>query len=146
GLVNSQFLHAKREANAENDSMIKALPMLGRIVKEATASQQRPGIPPSPGVYALFDAGEEAEQQVYITFDKGRIYLVTAQAKSEEVNDAAVERLRDLVAQTEKEVPGVNIGITGEPVLDHDEMEQSKKDSTKASVVSLVACALIFIY
>ncbi len=146
GLVNSQFLHAKREANAENDSMIKAIPMLGRIVKQATASQQRPGIPPSPGIYALFDAGEEAEQQVYITFDKGRIYLVTAQAKSEELNDAAVERLRDLVAQTEREVPGVNIGVTGEPVLDHDEMEQSKKDSTKASVVSLVACALIFIY
>ncbi len=146
GLINSQFLHAKREANAENDSLIKAIPVLGRIVKQATASLQRPGTPPSPGVYALFDAGEEAEQQVYITFAKGRIYLVTAQARTEELNDAAVERLRDLVAQTEKEVPGLNIGVTGEPVLDHDEMRQSQRDSTKASIVSLLACALIFIY
>lgn len=146
GLINSQFLHAKRETNAENDSLIKAIPVLGRIVKQATASLQRPGTPPSPGVYALFDAGEEAEQQVYITFAKGRIYLVTAQARTEELNDAAVERMRDLVAQTEKEVPGLNVGVTGEPVLDHDEMQQSQKDSTKASIVSLVACALIFIY
>ena len=146
GLINSQFLHAKRETNAENDSLIKAIPILGRIIKQATASLQRPGTPPSPGIYALFDAGDEAEQQVYITFDKGRIYLVTAQAKTEDKNDAAVERLRDLVAQTEREVPGVNIGITGEPVLDHDEMEQSQKDTTKASIVSFMLCALIFIY
>src|SRR5581483_60387 len=131
----------KRETNAENDSLIKAIPILGRIVKQATASLQRPGTPPSPGIYALFGAGEEAEQQVYITFAKGRIYLVTAQARTEELNDAAVDRLRDLVAQTEREVPGVNVGVTGEPVLEHDEMEQSQKDSTVASIISLLVCA-----
>ncbi len=146
GLINSQFLHAKRETNAENDSLVKAVPVLERIVRQATASLQRPGTPPSPGIYALFDAGEEAEQQVYITFDKGRIYLVTAQASTGAVEDAAVERLRFLAAMTEKEVPGVNVGITGEPVLDHDEMEQSQRDATKASLLSLAACALIFIY
>ena len=37
-------------------------------------------------------------------------------------------------------------GITGEPVLDYDEMTQSQKDTTLASVVALVLCALIFIY
>ncbi|MDB6112647.1 MAG: Exporter of the superfamily, partial [Pedosphaera sp.] len=143
GMVNSQFLHAKREANAENDSLIKAVPMLGRIVKEAAASLQRPGTPPSPGLAALFGAGDE---DVYITFAKGRLYLVTAQARTDELNDKAVTRLRELVAQTEREVPGLNVGITGEPVLEHDEMEQSQWDSTVASIVSLVVCALIFIY
>ena len=57
-----------------------------------------------------------------------------------------MERLRELVAQTEREVPGLNVGLTGEPVLEHDEMEQSQKDTTVASIVSLVMCALIFIY
>jgi hopanoid biosynthesis associated RND transporter like protein HpnN len=38
------------------------------------------------------------------------------------------------------------VGLTGEPVLDYDEMTQSKKDITLASIVSLVLCALIFIY
>src|SRR5208283_5191131 len=37
-------------------------------------------------------------------------------------------------------------GLTGEPVLDYDQMMQSKKDATLASIVSLVLCALIFIY
>ena len=62
------------------------------------------------------------------------------------MNGLAVERLRDLLAHTSREVPGINVGITGEPVLDYDEMEQSRKDSTVASILSLVICALIFIY
>ncbi|MDB6019785.1 MAG: hpnN, partial [Pedosphaera sp.] len=142
-MVNSQFLHAKREANAENDALIKAIPMLDRIVNQATDSLQRTGTPPSPGITALFGAGDE---DIYITFAQGRIYLVTAHAKSEELNAHAVDRLRDLVAQTSREVSGLNVGITGETVLEQDEMKQSQRDSTLATVVSLVLCALIFIY
>jgi hopanoid biosynthesis associated RND transporter like protein HpnN len=43
-------------------------------------------------------------------------------------------------------VAGVNVGLTGEPVLDYDEMQQSQHDSTLASIVSLIICSLIFIY
>lgn len=144
-MVNYQILHAKREASSENQSMVNAFPMLERIVNQAAASLNRPGAPPSPGIDALFGAGAEAEQQIYITFSQGRLYLVTARAR-EGKNDQAIERLRNLVAQTEHEVPGLNIGITGEPILEHDEMVQSQKDSIVASVVSLIICALIFIY
>src|SRR5689334_21374160 len=93
-MVNAQFRTAKREQSAENDAMIKALPALERIVTEATASLQRPGTPPSPGINALFSPGEDAEQQIYITFAKGTIYLITAQAPKEELNGESVERLR----------------------------------------------------
>jgi predicted RND superfamily exporter protein len=115
-------------------------------VREADDSLRRPGAPPSPGVNALFDGGQEAEQQMYITFDNGRIYLVTAHAPSDELNEKTIARLRQLVEQTREEVPGVNAGLTGGPVLDHDEMAQSERDTSLASVVSLVLCALIFIY
>ncbi len=71
----------RRQRNAENDALIKALPMLEGIIKQATESLQRPGTPPSPGITALFGAGDE---DIYITFAKLRIYLVTAQAKRED--------------------------------------------------------------
>ena len=58
----------------------------------------------------------------------------------------AVERMRELMRETEMEVPGVNAGLTGEPVLDYDEMKQATRDSILASVVTLVISALIFIY
>src|SRR5439155_21747104 len=95
---------------------------------------------------ALFDAGTNAEQQVYVNFANGRIYLVTAQAPRDDLNGAAVDRLRALVEQTKTEVPGLNVGLTGEPVLENDEMAQSQKDTLVASIASLLICALIFIY
>ncbi len=145
-MVNAQFRTAKPEKNAETDSLIKALPALERIITQARDSLRRPGTPPSPGITALFNPSEEAQQDIYITFAQGRIYLVTAQAPTEDKNGAAVERLRALVEQVKAEVPGLNVGLTGEPVLEYDEMAQSQKDTSVASVVSLIICALIFIY
>src|SRR5262249_21367789 len=84
-LVNLQFRSAKREQNAETESLVKAIPALTRIVEQAKASLNRPGMPPSPGITALFNAEEEAEQEQYVTFAKGRIYLVSARAVKEEV-------------------------------------------------------------
>lgn len=60
-------------------------------------------------------------------------------------NSRAIRRLRALVAEVSQEVPGLNIGVTGEGILDFDEMKQSQDDSTKATVLSLVICAAIFI-
>ena len=145
-LINTQFRTAKREQNEQTESLIKALPALERIVVQTTMSLRRAGVPPSPGVSALFGASQEDEQQEYITFGNGRIYLVTAHAPSESLNGEAVEQLRELVEQTRQEIPGVNVGITGEPVLEHDEMKQSQRDTTTASIVSLLLSALIFIY
>ena len=144
-MINTQFRTAKREENAQTESLIRTIPALERIISQATASLKRSGVPPSPGVFALFDAGEEAEQSMYITLG-GRLYLATAQALTVELNGAAVERLRQLVAETRAEVPGLNVGLTGEPVLERDEMQQSQKDTMLASIISLIICAIIFIY
>ena len=62
------------------------------------------------------------------------------------MNGQAIDRLRQLLQETQNEVPGLNVGLIGEPVLDYDETMQSQKDITVASIVSLVLCALIFIY
>ena len=142
--INTAFRTAPREANAQTESLIQALPALTRIVTQATDCLERPGTPPSPSVTSLFNAGSETN--IYITFDHGRIFLVTAHAPSDKLNGQAIERLRQLVRETQTEVPGLNVGLTGEPVLDYDEMKQSQKDITLASIVSLVLCALIFIY
>jgi len=145
-MVNTRFRTARREPSAETDSLIKALPALERIVTQASSSLKRPGTSPSPGLNALFDAGEKAQQHEYITFDNGRIFLLTAQAPRADMNSVAVDRLRALVEQTRAEVPGLNVALTGEPVLERDEMVQSQKDTTVASIVALILCALIFIY
>jgi hopanoid biosynthesis associated RND transporter like protein HpnN len=145
-LVNTQFRTAGREKNAQTDSLVKSLPALERILQQARASLARAGAPPSPGVTSLFDAGDASELQTYITFNHGKIFLATAHAPTDEKNEDAVKRMRQLIAETKSEVTGVNVGFTGQPVLDLDEMTQSQIDTTRASIVSLILCALIFIY
>jgi hypothetical protein len=145
-LLNRQFRMAKREDNAQNRSLVKALPAFDRIMRQATDSLRRPGLPPSPGLTALFDAGEKAQQQIYLTFNHGRIFLLTARAQSVGQNRVAVRRMAELLEQVRAEVPGVNAALTGEPVLEYDEMQQSQQDATLATIVSLVVVALIFIY
>lgn len=145
-LINSRFMNAKPEQNAENDALVKALPALERIISQATACLKRGGVPPSPGVFALFDANREAEQSIYITYADGQIYLATAQPLTGELGHEAVRRMRQLMTETKLEVPGVNVGLTGESVLELDELQQSQKDTTLASIISLIICALIFIY
>ncbi|TAK99953.1 MAG: RND transporter [Verrucomicrobia bacterium] len=145
-MINTQFRTAKQEQNAQNESLAKSLPALERIVQQATASLKRPGAPPSPGVMALFNAGEEAEREIYITFGNGTMYLVTVQAPTSEQNAETVERLRELVEETRREVPGLNVGLTGEPVLEIDEMRQSERDTALATVVSFALVFVIIIF
>jgi hypothetical protein len=145
-LINQQFRTSKREENAENNALAKAIPALQRIVEQAGSALSAPGIPVSPGVMALFGGGEEVDRAAYITYAEGRLYLVTARAKSEDLSAQAVQRMRQLMKETVFEVPGLNVGLTGSPVLDYDEMEQSKHDAILASIVSLVVSSLIFGY
>jgi hopanoid biosynthesis associated RND transporter like protein HpnN len=174
-LVNTQFRTAKREENAQTDSLVKAVPALEGILRQARDSLNHPGTPPPPSIAALFGGGESDVASNYITFANGRLFLLTTHAPNEATNDTppvlgklikdaiaenvfhkhepsgdltgdAVDRLRQLINETKQEIPGVNVGLIGEPVLDSDEMTQSQKDTTLAGVVSLVLCTIIFIY
>jgi uncharacterized protein len=144
--VNRQFRTATRQPTAQTQALVDALPALERIIQQAKASLLRPGIPPSPGIAALFDAREQAEQQIYITFDEGQLFLLTVRARSQELNAQAVKRLRELVELVRLEVPGVNAAITGETVLEFDEMAQSQRDTILAGTVALILVSLIFIF
>jgi hopanoid biosynthesis associated RND transporter like protein HpnN len=159
-LINKQFRTASRETNEQNQSLVGALPALTRILSQANESLDRPGTPPSPGIFTLLDPTGSAMTNIYVTYEGGRIFVLTAQPVTlppqadaikagqdqDDFDAKCVGKLRELVKETQAEVPGVNAGVTGMPVLDNDEAEQSVKDVALASVVSLLICTLIFIY
>ena len=149
-LINQQIRTAKREENAENNALIKAIPALQRIVVQANAdSSRRRGRPFRRESRALFGAGQDVEEvdRASVHHFRRRPHLSGdgAGQRSEDLSAKAVRRMRQLMDETNFEVPGLNVGLTGEPVLDYDEMEQSKRDATLAVLVSLVVSSLIFI-
>jgi hypothetical protein len=82
-LINHQFRTASREQNASNNSLVKSIPALQRIIDLGTDALKRSGTPPSPGITALFGDSSEAEEGQYLIFGKGSIYLVNARTKSD---------------------------------------------------------------
>jgi len=143
--VNTWFRTARSAPAAQQEALFRALPALERILSQATACLHRPGLPPSPGVTALFNAGEEAVHAEYLAYNGGRIFLVTTYPPTVRQEVAAITRLRELVEETRREVPGVNVGVTGEPVLEHDEMRQAQHDTTRASALAVLLCAALFV-
>jgi hopanoid biosynthesis associated RND transporter like protein HpnN len=142
-----RLLGAAALDHPENEPVARALPSLERMLDQAVESVRQPTVLPAPGITTLFgDARADEGNGLYLTFGGGRLFLVTAEAASETVEPVAIKRLRELVRETQLELPGVNVGITGEPVLAQDEMEQARRDTEKAAVISLVLSAFIFIY
>ncbi len=144
--VNTEFRRAPRETNTQTESLVKSLPVLQKILEQALDSLNRSGTPPAPDLTSLFSGNDPGSAGAYITFNHGKIFLVTAHAPTTDLNEDAIARLHLLINETKQEVYGVNVGLTGESVLEVGEMAQSQKDTTVASIVSLVLCALIFIY
>lgn len=138
--VNRQF----RTAEPENTALADALPALRRILFQASAALSRRGVPPSPDAETLFNPDPESLRKKYLTFAEGKIYLLTARPTAPVRKKEAVARLRELTAAVQAEVPGVNVGVTGETVLALDEMRQSQTDSLAASCISLALVTLIF--
>ncbi len=142
--INTRFLDAAAQPREEAEKLVSSLPALQKIIRQATNCISMTGVPPPPGMGA-FIGSPEAEQQMHISYADGQLFLVVAHPASGAVKTRAVARLRELAAQIGLEVPGVNFGITGEPVLEHDEMAQAQIDTTRATVLSFVLVALIFI-
>lgn len=143
--INQTFSRAISATDDENQQLADTLPALDRIVTQAVEATVRPGSPPSPGVEALFGDSEAAAQSQYISYDDGRLLLLTTQPRSAKLKPV-IQSLRRFTEETRLEVSGVNAGITGEPVLEFDEMQQAQSDMIQASLISFILVALVFIF
>lgn len=84
----------------------------------------------------------------YLKTPKAPLYLVRVLPNkdytSTEIIDAPLAKLRDIVADVKSEF-GVEIGITGRPVLQNDEAAITGKDSERAGIVAGVLVVLFFL-
>ena len=147
-LVNRQFRELRTAAGGpwNEDTVARAVPALQRLVDKAAESVTVPGPPPMPGISVLFGTDREEDRFAqYFTFAGGQIYVLTAQPTTPQCEVAAIRRLREMAGQTQHEVPGINLGITGESVLTLDETEQAQRDTSTATVIALVLTGLIMV-
>jgi hopanoid biosynthesis associated RND transporter like protein HpnN len=142
--VNRQLREAEPDKMdaAEVEQLLPAMRLFRRALDEAAHAILDPLPHSFPGLAALFGG----QTKLYVTFAGGQIYALVTHAARAEVEEQAVHRLRALVRETRDEIGGVNAGISGEPVLNFDEMSQARLDISLATILSVVLVALIFIY
>lgn len=60
------------------------------------------------------------------------------------VIDEPLRRIREVIAEVQAQVPDVEIGLTGKPVLQADEMETTARDMTRAALAGVVLVSILF--
>ncbi len=89
-----------------------------------------------------------AEPQYFFSGDGGLAFLLVRPVKehgSFTGSLKSVSELRELVAATRAEYPGVEFGLTGLPVLETDEMAAAQHDTALASWLAVGGVSLLFV-
>jgi len=112
----------------------------------------------SPWANAFFseemvgEAEAQMKWQGYHVFREGRMYVILVHPRlSEGINTtdhhaATVPKLRRIVQEVRQQFPDIKVSLTGEPVLDFDEMDVSQRDATQSSVLTIVLIAVVIVF
>ena len=84
----------------------------------------------------------------FLDSDTGRLLFINVLPAKDystlSVIEQPLRRIREAIAQTRREFADIDIGLTGKPVMQYDEMATSNTDMTRASIIALVLCAALF--
>lgn len=91
------------------------------------------------------------EDRQFISYDEGRAILVVGVRGQPEEGSVSpftrtVKSTRDFLAALGRKYPNVKLGLTGEPVLNDDELRTSTSDTEKAAFITLALIAGLFFF
>jgi hopanoid biosynthesis associated RND transporter like protein HpnN len=137
------------------EKLVSMLPFLGDIFHELRRAVETRGRADyhSPWGGLLFgDSPELAERtqggmqntDFYHTTANGTVHLLLLRFVKRDAETIAL--LRETVEKAQLAYPGLDVGTTGEPLLEHDEMVSSESDSHQSGVLSLILVAILFAF
>ncbi|MFN4259031.1 MAG: MMPL family transporter [Gemmataceae bacterium] len=88
-----------------------------------------------------------AEPQYFFSGDGSLAFLLVRPIKEADSFTAArqsVERMRAIIAEVRPDFPRLDIGLTGLPVLETDEMVAAERDTKLASILALIGVTLLY--
>jgi hopanoid biosynthesis associated RND transporter like protein HpnN len=99
----------------------------------------------------LADMAKQVEENEYLAFEEGTLVLVLATPGQIEKDSLSpftetVKKIRAILKEVEVRHPGVSLGLTGEPVLNDDELQTSTRDSMVATVLTFVLICILFFF
>jgi len=103
-------------------------------------------VSPWPGMPASFATLRDLSGE-HLLAKEGRLGFVLLRLAKQDGGfagaSAATDRLREIIRSMAARHPGVDIGLTGLPVMENDEMRASEQSMVWASILSLLAVAIV---
>jgi hopanoid biosynthesis associated RND transporter like protein HpnN len=123
----------------------KRLAAAGIFALKAVASA-RQGSASESELAALLGSGLKRQ---YFTSDTGRLYFIDIMPMKDygslSVIDKPLRRIAGVIDDVRREFPGIEIGLMGKPVLQADEMSTTSDDMTKASLIAIALCWVLYL-
>jgi len=118
----------------------------GVLLLESIAAAGIPGVTPPSGFEPLPLALPRPDE--FLMNPGGRLRFVEILPRKDFGSLAAIEgplrSIRAVIKQVAAEHPGVEIGLTGKPVLQADELATSDADMTRSASIAFVVIAILF--
>jgi len=147
-LFNSLIAAAGRNENEEDSPLEGVMVVVERILDAATKALGSSITYASP-----FDNMEDMIGDVppgYLFTSNRKLILVMVLPDKDystlSVIQEPLNNIRKIMNEVRDEFPGLEVGLTGRPVLQADEMETTNRDMIRASFLSVAAVAAIFIF
>lgn len=143
-------------AGSQQEKLVSMLPFLGDIFHELRRAVESRGRADyhSPWGGLLFGdtsaqlaertQGGMQDTSFYHTTANGTVHLLLLRFAQRDAE--TVSLMRRTVENAALAYPGLEIGITGEPLLEHDEMVSSESDSQQSGMLSMILVALLFAF
>ena len=141
---------AVKLAQAPHEQQAAAGAALDRFLAglAAAVAEQPQYESPWPARHAAVSQLEQLDDE-YLLSNGGRLGLVLLRVKESEGRldrgTQAIDSLRSSIGAVQRRHPAVDIGLTGMPVLENDEMRASQNDMLRASLLSLAGVACLFV-
>lgn len=129
--------------NEVMDLLLESLQTRGRYSYRSPWESVFFGEVPADAPPELSSAGKTT---IYNTIRGGETFLLMVRVPQGANAEETVKRLRVLMREVARGFPGVHTSITGEIVLEIDEMNSSMNDASWATVLALLVVAFIYIY
>ncbi|QEL13209.1 MMPL family transporter [Limnoglobus roseus] len=137
---------AVKPTQADRDLMAT----LPAVVDSAARTLENPADYRNPwSVAGSRDQAEQLREPQHFFTPDGRLALVLARPVKESESftpvKQACEAARSILADVRQDFPELDLGLTGLPVLETDEMAASDEDSTSASWLALLGVAVLYL-
>ena len=157
----NQMLQQMEGAPEEQRRRMEAfLPTITGIVKQLGEQAGGPAkwrfLSPWASAFFSEEMLGEAEQQMkwqgYHVFQNGKMYVIllhprlAANVAAPDHHAATIPKIRRIMAGAQQEFKDLKISLTGEPVLDYDEMVSSERDARQSSILTVILIAVVIVF